>query len=97
MRSVPMGEFRKSKWIFPDGFAPLGCTALHAGALLGILEIMVSLLETNKWDLNAIDEDGNTALSLATRRQHDTIVKMLLGQEGIDPNIVDFLGRTPLS
>ena len=72
-------------------------TALHAGAHLGVLEIMISLLEINKWDLNATDRFGNTALLLATKRGHDAIVKVLLGQEGIDPNIGDWDDRTPLS
>jgi len=73
------------------------CTALHAGAIVGVLEIMVPLLKINKWDLNAIDDFGSTALLWATRIGHDAIVKVLLEQEGIDPHIVDPSGRTLLS
>jgi len=54
------------------------CTALHAGAFLGVLEIMVSLLKINKWDLNSTDWDGSTALLWATRMGHGAIVKVLL-------------------
>ena len=73
-----------------------GFTALHAGAVLGVLEIMVSLLQTKKWDLNATDLFGNTALLWAVGKGHAKIVEALLEQEGIDPDIVDREGRTPL-
>ena len=80
-----------------DYFRPLKCTALHAGAFLGVLEIMVSLLKINKWDLNATNMSGSTALMLAAIMGHDAIVKVLLEQEGVDPHIVDRWGRAPLS
>ena len=76
---------------------PIGFTGLHAGALLGVSEILASLLQAKEWDLNATDLCGNTALVLATRGGHDGIVKMLLEQEGVDPNMADNLGKTPLS
>jgi len=60
-------------------------TALHAGACLGVLEIMVPLLKAHKWDLNATDEFGMTASLWATYRGYDAIVKVLLDQEGVDP------------
>ena len=80
-----------------SGPAPLDCTALHAGAFLGVLEIMTSLLKMDKWDLNATDCHGRTPLMCATEVGHDAIVKVLLEQEGVDPHIVDDSGRTPLS
>ena len=80
-----------------DQASPIEFTALHAAAFLGVLEIMVSLLKINKWDVNATGSFGTTALVWATKRGHDAIVKVLLGQEGVDPNIVDHSGRTPLS
>ena len=81
----------------PDGScAPLNCTALHAGVFLGVPEIMDSLLKIDKWDLNATDQDGRTALMCATKIGHDAIVKVLL-EEGVDPDISDPSGRTPLS
>ena len=85
-----------SRLVFQD-LRLVRCTALHAGAIVGVLEIMVPLLKINKWDLNAIDDFGSTALLWATRIGHDAIVKVLLEQEGIDPHIVDPSGRTLLS
>jgi len=76
---------------------PIECTALHAAAFLGVPEIMVALLKINKWNLNATDWFGRTALMLATKEGHDAIVKMLLEHEGADPHIVDDSGRTLLS
>jgi len=58
---------------------------------------MVSLLNINEWDLNATDTFGSRGLMLATRRRSDEMAKVLLDQEGVDPNIVDDLDRTPLS
>jgi len=60
-------------------------TALHAGACLGVLEIMVPLLKVYKWDLNATDEYGMTASLWATYWGYDAIVKLLLEQQGVDP------------
>jgi len=61
-------------------------TALHAGAFLGILDIMVPLLKINKCDLNATDEFGITAAVWAAHLGHHVILKLLLDQEGIDPH-----------
>jgi len=80
-----------------DQNSPIECTALQAAAFLDVLEIMVSLLKINKWDVNATGSFGITALMLATKMGHGAIVKVLLEQEGVDPNIVDDLGRTALS
>jgi len=68
---------------------PMKFTALHAGACLGVLEIMVSLLKITKWDLNATDEFGMTASLWATYRGFDAIVKLLLEHEGVDPRLAD--------
>ena len=76
---------------------PLNGTVLHTGAMFGVPEIMASLLEMDKWDLNATDRDGRTALMWATELEDDAIVKVLLEQEGVDPHILDHFGRTPLS
>ena len=82
---------------FDPSFRPMKCTALHAASLLGVLEIMVSLLKANKWDLNATDCFGNTASLWATRKGHDAIVKVLLEEEGVNPHLVDCRGKTSLS
>jgi len=92
------GEFQNAPhWDVRGYDGPIKCTALHIAALLGGLEIMVSLLNINKWDPNATDSLGSTALMWAARMGHGAIVKVLLEQEGVDPNIVNDLGRTALS
>jgi len=76
--------------------SPIGFTGLHGGALLGVLEPMVSLFDIKKWDLNATDLGGCTALTWAARKGHDGDVKVLLEQVGLHPDIPDNMGRTPL-
>ena len=75
---------------------PSNYTMLHIGVLLGVPEIMTSLLKTDKWGLNATDEKGRTALICAAEMGHDAIMKVLL-QEGVNPHIIDHHGRTLLS
>jgi len=77
---------------------PTGFTGLHGVEFLGIAEIVASVLERKKWDVNAADCTGNTALTWATRRGQDEVVKVLLEREDIDPNVADTQdGRTPLT
>ena len=91
-------EFHDSNgWGWKSSDGPLNCTALHAGAFLGVPEIMDSLLKMDKWDLNAVDRNGRTALMCAAEVRHGAIVKMLLELEGVNPDIVDYSGRTALS
>jgi len=91
-------EFQKHEHWGVYGYnGPIKCTALHAAAFLGVLEIMVSLLKINKWDLNATSSFGITALMWATKMGRDQIVKVLLEHEGVDSHIVDHSGRTLLS
>jgi len=82
---------------FAAGGAPIGFTGLHGGVLLGVLELMVSLFDIKKWDLNASDLDGRTALAWAVWKGHDRDVKVLLEQVGLHPDIADNRGQTPLS
>ena len=79
-----------------DG-SPIGFTGLHGGALLGVLEPIVSLFDIKMWDLNATDLHGNTALTWAAREGHDSDAKVLLEQAGLHPDIADNDGITPLS
>jgi len=72
--------------------SPIGFTGLHGGALLGVLEPMVSLFNIKKWDLNATDLGGCTALTWAARKGHDGDVKVLLEQVGLDLDIADNRG-----
>jgi len=82
---------------FDNEGSPIGFTGLHGGALLGVLEPMVSLFNFKKWDLNATDLHGCTALTWAARKGHDGDVKVLLEQVGLHPDIADNWGKTPLS
>ena len=78
-----------------DG-SPIGFTGLHGGVLLGVLEIMVSLFDIRKWDVNATDLHDRGALAWAVWKEHDRDVKILLEQEGIIPDMADDMGKTPL-
>jgi len=89
-------EYRWDQPFDTDG-SPIGFTGLHGGALLGLLEPIVSLLDIKKWDLNATDLHGSTALTWAARKGHDGDVKVLLEQVGLHPDIANNEGSTPLS
>ena len=66
-----------------------GFTGLHGAAFLGIVEIAAAILDMKKWDVNAADCTGSTALIWAAMRGHSGVVKVLLQQEGINPNQID--------
>ena len=77
---------------------PTGFTGLHGAAYFGYVEIIVALLEINKWDVQATDFHGNTAISWAARKGHEGVVKILLGRNDVNPDTADAkYGRTPLS
>jgi len=61
-------------------------TGLHVAACLGIEEIFAGVLEMKKWNVNARDCFGGTALTWATERGHEGIVKMLLERGDINPD-----------
>jgi len=88
---TPDNSLRQFSWIHPTGF-----TGIHGAAYFGIIETAVALLEMKKWDLNARDVTGKTAILWAARKEHRAMVKMLLGREDIAPNTADKGGRTPL-
>ena len=77
---------------------PRGFTGLHGAACLGCVEIVITLLGANKWDVQAPDFHGNTALWWAARRGHEGVVSVLLDRSDINPNIVATrYGGTPLT
>ena len=77
---------------------PTGFTGLHGVAFLGVVGAVPSVLEMKKWDVNAGDCTGMTALAWAAERGHEEVVKMLLEREDVNPNQVDTqYDRTPLS
>jgi len=75
---------------------PRGFTGLHGAAYIGYVEIIVALLETNKWDAQATDFHGNTAIAWAARRGHEGVVRALLQRSDVNPDKADQWSRTPL-
>ena len=75
---------------------PRGFTGLHAAAYLGCVEITAALLEPNKWDAQATDFNGNTAIAWAARRGHERVVRVLLERSDVNPDKADRWGQTPL-
>ena len=77
---------------------PRGFTGLHGAAYFGCEEITIALLETNKWDVQATDFNGSTALAWAAGRGHEGVVKALLQRSDVNPTTADTIyGQTPLS
>ena len=75
---------------------PRGFTGLHGAAYLGYAEIIVTLLETNKWDVQATDFHGSTAIAWAARRGHEGAVRVLLQRSDASPDKADKWSLTPL-
>jgi len=95
---VLMHGVRAEERPFDGEDTPRGFTGLHGGAYLGSPEIIVALLETNKWDVGARDFHGHTAISWAARRGHEEVVRILLERSEVNPNTPDTeYGRVPLS
>ena len=83
---------------FHKSGGPTGFTGLHGVAFLGIANIVTAVLDMKEWDVNAADCVGSTALTWATRRGQEEVIKVLLEREDINPNIADTQdGRTPLT
>ncbi|TAL28226.1 MAG: ankyrin repeat domain-containing protein [Alphaproteobacteria bacterium] len=73
-------------------------TLLHIAAELGHKDIVLLLLEHDKYDkslINKIDGRKNTALHLAAAHGRAEIVNILL-DHGFDPNIKGESGKTPM-
>ena len=60
----------------------------------GELKTLVLLLNAGA-NIKCMDEDGYSALHLAARKGHDTMVKMLVDR-GLDVNTRGYEDRTPL-
>src|SRR5207302_5046852 len=77
---------------------PRGFTGLHGAAYFGCVEITVALLGINKWNVQATDFNGNTAIGWAARRGQEGVIRILIKRSDVNPNIADTkYGRTPLS
>ncbi|KAL0942303.1 uncharacterized protein CTRU02_200189 [Colletotrichum truncatum] len=59
--------------------------------------VVDSLIQTNRINIDPIDCDGRTPLTLAAKKGHVTIVKRLMDTNQVDVDSRDRLGRTPLS
>ena len=81
---------------FDEEDSPRGFSGLHCAAYLGYVEIIVALLETNKWDVQATDFHGNTAIAWAARRGHEEVVRVLLQRSDANPDKADKWSQTPL-
>jgi ankyrin repeat protein len=79
----------REKWL-PLG----GMPALEFAARDGCVECVPVLVDGGA-DINAVDQDGITALLSATINGHYDVAGVLL-EKGADPNIADRTGRTPL-
>jgi ankyrin repeat protein len=54
------------------------------------------LLKQNKVDVNIMDDDGETALIVASKKGHLEVVRALLDHDDVDVNIEDNDGCTAL-
>jgi len=75
---------------------PKGFTGLHGAAYLGCVEVTAALLESGRWDAQATDFNGNTAIAWAARMGHEGVVRVLLGRRDTNPDKADRWGQTPL-
>lgn len=73
-----------------------GTTALHVAARRGLDKVCRRILEKSDFDKrDAVTKDGSTALHAAARAGKTGVLKALLSL-GMDPNVKDASGATPL-
>jgi ankyrin repeat protein len=75
-----------------DSRDDLGMNALHWAVDRGDYRLTSLLLECPLIDVNAQDNEGQTALHIATACDHTSIIKLLI-DAGADVNIVDVHGN----
>ena len=90
-----MAEKTWRHWRYSDRPLPEKMTGAHLAAYFGLKNVMLALLK-NEHDLDLKDYHSRTPLSLAAGRGHEAVVKLLLGQTGVDPDSNDKFGQTPL-
>ncbi|OAQ97345.1 hypothetical protein LLEC1_05057 [Akanthomyces lecanii] len=86
--------------VLPPIITPLHRKRLSLAACLGDAAAVNEVLEANGVDLgttNDMDDDNETALFLAVRNRHVTIVEALLQKCKLNADVRDRRGRTPLS
>ena len=85
------------RWRDYSQSVPRQITGVHLTAHFGLREVVIALFE-NGYDLNAKDTHGQTPLWWAAGKGHEAVVKLLLAQDGVDPDSKDTeYGQTPLS
>lgn len=72
-----------------------GRSAIHAVAIGGVVEMMRNILNLPGFDINARDNEQQTALILAVRFDHVKLVRELCLKKA-DVTLADFQGRTAL-
>jgi len=73
-------------------------SALHCISYFGIPEVTYTLIKMNRWDVNQRDGAGVTPLILAARYGHEEVVRLLLQEKRIQPDLQDTsCGWTALS
>ena len=90
---------RRDPWdlCFDEEEGPTGFTGLHGASFHGVAEILVCILERNRWDVNSTDCCGRTALIWAAESGNEEVVRTLLEREDINPDQAETeYSRTPL-
>ena len=80
-------EFRSNQW-------PI--TTIHIASAYNLSRALYDILKQGV-KANPRDGDGRTPLLVAVEKGHETVIRMLLERDDVDPDIVDKDGRTPLS
>ena len=74
-----------------------GFTGFKGAAILGIAEVLITLLAIKEWDINAADINGRTALSWSAVGGYGCVVEILLRPKDVNPDAADTeYDRTPL-
>jgi len=98
LMSLHYNETSDDHFPFNTSKGPVGFTGLHGAAFLGIVEILAAVLEMKEWDVNAKDSLSFTPLIWAALRGHEGVVKALLEQKDINPDLADHeCDQTPLT
>jgi ankyrin repeat protein len=80
----------------PDSIQDEKFNLLHCYATLGATDELIMTLATGDIDVNAGDKNGAGPLTMAILSNNFDIVRLLLAVDGIDLNIQDAFGKTPL-
>jgi len=71
-------------------------SGLHCASFFGIVEVVAGLIAMRCYSINEADFWGCGPLSWASRNGHQGVVEVLLGREGVNPDMPDKWGQAPL-